>query len=94
MSSGVSGCAAFGPRLPYQATPAFTFFECAVYIHTVRPPRQWPVMPSFDALPRACLPAHATVASISANACSSGRAFALASTSLISEIFHNSPMRK
>ena len=51
-----------------QATPAFTFFECALYIHTVLPPLQWPVMPGFFALAPFCFSAQASVASGSCGA--------------------------
>ena len=34
-------------RRPYQATPALSVGLCAAYSHTMRPPQQNPVMPSF-----------------------------------------------
>src|SRR6187399_1213626 len=68
MSSGVFGIASLGlpPNVPYQATAALSFGLCAAYIHTVRPPRQNPVMPSLSTSPLPLALAKAAVASKSA----------------------------
>src|SRR5262249_36916012 len=89
---GGAGGGGFSP--PYQETPALMRLLCAVYIHTVRPPRQKPVMPSFLAFAFGCLSAQPTSASRSASMSSSLSEFALPTTSLMSAILVRSPMRK
>ena len=58
-----------GEKWPYHATPALIFGLCATYIHTVRPPRHMPVIPSLFTFALGCFPTQATSASRSANAC-------------------------
>src|SRR3569832_1699319 len=53
---------------PYQATPALTFGLCPQYSQTMRPPQQYPVMPSSSTLPPLSL-AQATTASRSPSTC-------------------------
>src|SRR5260221_9611970 len=64
-SSGIVGVAALvlPPSGPYQATAARILGLWAAYIHTVRPPRQNPVMPSLSTSPLPLAFANAAAAS-------------------------------